>query len=433
MKREQRERRGKVNNLGLTLVEVIIAMAILSIVVVPLMSIMVTTSRYNAKARLRQGMTLTAESLMETFKAYSLNELLTQANASGFNGFEQEGAGGEVTYSGTYDTTTKKYTFEIEKLKNESQLYDVEITAVPYESTTSLLTLEDMNPYTDAMLRMQEVYDASAVSLIQAHFQSSVVGQIQTWLNNPDNDKVKNDYELTDISPNYIKCKKREIIVKIEKGATNTTVSYSMNYYYMVEDYPYYATAGAVTPDGTHDFMDVSGGTPEWFKVQVIVDIPMGYYTMVAYDNANEANLERVFLYYYPAYGGLYLNGSDIQDEIRIETTGFGVDSLECYLLKQINTRFDETTIRHKENSYGPQIVVDSGGTDVVNLRHNIEEHLYEHTALTYTSYSGDINSKSSYMTDTSESYQLMYKVQIDMKEAGESEVIASLSGTVSD
>ena len=386
MKRERRERRRKVNNIGMTLVEVVIAMAILSIVIVPMMSIMITSSKYNAKARLRQGMTITAESLMEIFKGYSLEELYTQATVGnvgiiGFNGFPAETVGG-VQYEATYDSSLDKYEFKIMNLPNESQLYDVKITATPYGSTKSLLTLDNMNCYTDAMIRMQEWYDSRTVGDIELDFRSGGGAEtVRQFLE--DNDVTLTSPTLSDVSDDYLKCVKRVTTLNIVKGATDTNVECKIKYYYYVSQYPYYSAVGLVEPDKQDFYKDETAIADEdkYYTWDVIVDIPTSSTDLTVYQNPNAAKLQRVFLYYYPAYPGIYLNGSSMQVVIQINTDGFNTEELDIYVLKQMNPVYGMSAVSSKDRVYGPAISVnstkDGASVTAVELYHNLTKHLY--------------------------------------------------------
>lgn len=70
-----------INNKGFSLVEVIIAMAILAIISIPLLSYFTESMRYNAQAKTRQQATLTAQSVMEQLKLE--DKLLDLDSASG--------------------------------------------------------------------------------------------------------------------------------------------------------------------------------------------------------------------------------------------------------------------------------------------------------------------------------------------------------------
>ena len=67
-------------NSGFTLVEVLIAVAILSVVSIPILQSFVSVAQVNAKSRRRLSATTIAEGLMESCKGLSLKEVAAQCN-----------------------------------------------------------------------------------------------------------------------------------------------------------------------------------------------------------------------------------------------------------------------------------------------------------------------------------------------------------------
>ena len=72
--KEYTERR-QLNNEGFSLIELLIAIVILSIIVVPLLHSFVTSARTNAKSRNTMHATAIAEDVMEQFEAHTLEEM----------------------------------------------------------------------------------------------------------------------------------------------------------------------------------------------------------------------------------------------------------------------------------------------------------------------------------------------------------------------
>lgn len=66
------------NNAGFSLVELLIAVIILAIIVVPMLHGFVTSARMNGKARVTQRATTVAQDIMEGLKAYDIEELKEQ-------------------------------------------------------------------------------------------------------------------------------------------------------------------------------------------------------------------------------------------------------------------------------------------------------------------------------------------------------------------
>ena len=85
--RRRPERKGmrednRKKNSGFTLVEVLIAVAILSVVSIPILQSFVSVAQVNAKSRRRLAATTIAEGLMESCKGMSLKEVAAQCNPS---------------------------------------------------------------------------------------------------------------------------------------------------------------------------------------------------------------------------------------------------------------------------------------------------------------------------------------------------------------
>ena len=72
---QKHTKEGQLNNAGFSLVELLIAMVVLAIIVVPLLHSFVTSARTNAKSRSTMHATAIAEDVMEMFEAHSLEEM----------------------------------------------------------------------------------------------------------------------------------------------------------------------------------------------------------------------------------------------------------------------------------------------------------------------------------------------------------------------
>ena len=114
----------KLNNVGMSLVEVIIAMAILSVVILGVLHSFVYSARLNARSRERQQTMAAAQTVMEYFKAYSVQSVyddFTGVSGSGFSLNEGNG----TTCTGT---PGGYMTFDIEGMKYEREPYDVRVS-----------------------------------------------------------------------------------------------------------------------------------------------------------------------------------------------------------------------------------------------------------------------------------------------------------------
>jgi len=113
-----REDRERIKSSGFTLVEVLIAVAILSIISIPIMQAFVSTAQVNGEARRRLAANTIAETLMESCKSLSLTRVaqqfdtangsstgitvITDSDGSAFKGRANE-------YKSDFSGTTKSY------------------------------------------------------------------------------------------------------------------------------------------------------------------------------------------------------------------------------------------------------------------------------------------------------------------------------------
>lgn len=85
MKEQHSEREKQLNNDGFSLIELLVAIVVLSIIVVPLLHSFVTAAKTNSKARSSMHATAIAENVMEEFEAYSIEEMADTYQSMGFS------------------------------------------------------------------------------------------------------------------------------------------------------------------------------------------------------------------------------------------------------------------------------------------------------------------------------------------------------------
>ena len=135
-------------NRGFTLVEVLVAAAILSLVVTPILSSFVTVARINAKSRRKLSATTIANSVMESVKGFELSQVATECGhasavgfhvVAGFSGTTAEinpasyadisscvsSVGGEWVFT---PRDTGNYAFRISGVRMDGTTYDVLLT-----------------------------------------------------------------------------------------------------------------------------------------------------------------------------------------------------------------------------------------------------------------------------------------------------------------
>lgn len=153
----------KRKNLGFTLVEVMVAAAILSLVVAPILSSFVAIARVNAKSRRKLSATTIANSVMESVKGFELSEVSKQCNDPS-NGFhviagsytsvaevvpEGESASYSTSEAAFSARTSGQYEFKITGVQMDGTKYDVVLKYKKNEAKTrDTVSYKDSNDNT---------------------------------------------------------------------------------------------------------------------------------------------------------------------------------------------------------------------------------------------------------------------------------------------
>lgn len=402
------------DNKGVSLVEVIVAMAILAVVAAPALKILVSSTRYNAKARERQKLTTSAESIMESFKAYTVDELMEQFN--GINGKTftacQMDAAASMSGVETVDidaagNSAEAYDFALNGILNEGKTYDAVIHVnkryLPgvdsrIASDNGVVAITDINQYTDAVLKWNLNYDVRMSDAAKDDFKNNHMYELIDELNS--SDKIKNDYTEMDIDLNKIVLYKRQITVNMYEASGNTVVTYGLKCSYKIEGYPYHA-------DELDDSVIETFDLPEsgYFETDVPLD---GSTTAQIYRNPSSEPLQRVFIFYYPNYG-IDVDEIVINSSLSYETT--------AYLLKQKNPSLSDTELQNREAAYKANV----RGSGRVKLAHNLDKNLSGKSSVSTSSISG-FSSVGSYTQDYGRSTDeiFMYDIKLTIYKAGE-------------
>ena len=344
----------KLNNKGLSLVELIIAMTILSIVAIVVYQSIVVSARTNGKAKLQHKATSLAQDVMEGLKAESINDILHQfiipttqddegntlvgfdiiprdllpadltGNVGAFGSYiGWHEVDGKRIYDDDYTTTADHtYSLYLRNVSMENSKFDVLITmdgskyvegsannkGQNYNSEETV-QLPDMDTSYDAITSNCRIYDGEAQAVVGGTFQPGLM--------------------------------KREIVVYIDKvtlGGLGAKVADSVKVEYI---YTY-------------------NGTKVYNTEETI------------YDNSSalEYSLRNIFLFFTPGYG----YGQDL---IRVENPKHSEAVL--YLIKQ---RTDNSNLEALENGYKPKIKINettvpvAAHTSLANICTNLQENL---------------------------------------------------------
>ena len=462
---------------GMSLVEVIIAITILALVAVPVLHSLTTSMVYNKKARNRQEMTLTAESIMETFKGYDLDTLKDRFSGGtiwgvvGIEGVVYESVDGNSGYR--YTTTSipfgteiaDEYQFCIEDMKaDDGQLYDVKITATP-NSVEKIMVPDNMETTRDAIYKGDQTLDTSALQKAKEDFRNNQQSDLADYFaanysdavfKEGDNiitikDEINKIFETSAgsfFAENYVKLHEKKMTFEIVANGSDYEVRPKMYYSYYMDGYPYYVRAEAASmPDDEYPDESRTPGTPNPSSGAIVehepdstirypagggflefeVDLSSAYPDGHFYKNPTTAGLDRLFVYYYPQY-----NLDPGCDTIVINNQA-GIPDFQCYILKQRAENINDTQMSTKEEHY-------VGNVDIINsalgfkVFHNFDDNIggkasttpggnisgvNEDQKISYTKPTTPGSDITELMENFSEAEVLSYKLKLEVTQNG--------------
>jgi len=321
-------------NKGFTLVEVLIAMTILGIIVVPLLHAFVTSANTNAKSKRIMDATGLAQNIMEELKTGSLEDLARQ-----FNGAEGEKVitlGDDLTTyveeSQTYNGTERvsvdgedfigqpsgNYNFLMQNIPVGDSVYDA-IIELKASVSKDLASVYSMNQSDCGYYAQTENMDQRAA----AEFQIRNAAYVYEAVAQKNTDEFK-------------KMMKRTITISIEEHMVDVTYAYEIPRGY--------------TADEDRTFQET---------------------TRIYHDLTGEQRLKAVYLYYYP----LYSNRGDAESIVINNEKDLDVD---VFLVKMDEETESEgllratPTLEAKTTGTGSSVKVNSNDTFML-LTDNIQ------------------------------------------------------------
>ncbi len=384
----------ELNNAGMTLVEILIAIAILSVAIIPLLFAFVNAMRYNARGRELQQTTVLAHTIIENCKSDTYDEVKAALNDGSF-------------VSGGYTLHKDGNTFYLQGVTLENQKYDVKLDFTAHsfggQYSYDILNSTTMNPYLDAMLTVNthiDPLDATSITPAEIDTEAYIKALEDIALgikeDSKDNTVLKSQNIEVDLTPSYILetfetggshagrfgiTKKTEInIFKDASGNDAVTVTYTYSYRVSGGKYKYQYKDVALGIDQTLEY-DAQATDYET-------------YTYTIYSNSETkgagAKLENVYIMYYPAYTKesivpvLYPFITDsygVVEEITINNSiGTATDprTVNVYLVKQKNTNYTDTSLVTLENAYANAVKVigNTATGSETNVYHNINYNL---------------------------------------------------------
>lgn len=319
----------KGDNRGLSLLEVLIAIVVLSIVVVPFMHAFITAANTNADAKREHKATVVAQSVMEGFKAEPLDEIIEQFQdpTTDFHILDPDRINGSIAsaVAMTQDPATPGvYRFDITGVQEDTSAYDVRVTldATAYRDPANTTQIQ----YNNAAIAQLPVVDMDkdAVCIQKPEYTETAVSRLynELYLIGTDEDEIRNNM-------------KREITVNIEKtyqggGEYRTKVVAEYNYSYGGYNYSVTQT----------DFDSLETGE----------------------------ELRSIYLYYYPLYS------SGVTRDV-INFVNNGSLPVNFYLLKQ-DTGNAGITSASNENAYCVAFNIEEPGATAADLQKRLYTNL---------------------------------------------------------
>lgn len=305
-------RKRQLDNKGMSLIEIILAMLLLSIVVVPTLQILVTTTKYNAKAKQKQMTMNTAEAVMEMCKAYDIETLcekyVASPSESGLKGATTTATGYRTGLTGDVEenpvfgsgefipSPLGEYLLQAGGVQTDYGIYDVEVKIKKKElpggtdAEQDVLNIASLNEYTDAIFMGSYYWDEQAKQAILQEIADAA---------NADADAIRHDYTTDDFTFYEKWIAQRVMILDFHQEGTRITGTFEMYYYYLIEpeDAPEYDVTGGGKKKYTR------GGSPGFYYIPMIDKNGVETTCYQFYDNVGtDAKLENVYLYYYPNY-----------------------------------------------------------------------------------------------------------------------------------
>ena len=359
MKRVYDNKMKKMNNKGMTLVEVLMAIIILSVSLTAFFRIFISSKTFDGRAKNILRESDLSQGIMEKFKAYSMDEVMKQFN----------GTADFKIYTGTHGTTSAlyvpandSYQFAIQDVEFDGQTYVVYIEAAPNEtfdgSKISMMKTDSIDKYNDAVfIQPTNNMGSLAEKIIDDIFDKIGIDNNADPINK---DTIKWDKINIESKVNNI-----NIVSNFKKGYVDVSSTYT---YSFADDYIVY------TKDGSAVNMSSVGTKTCKIGSRDTDDVQNVEYSI--YDNndtyAAGARLENVYFYYYPEY--------DVDSEkILVNATGADAEMVDLHIIKQIPLGIDYDTFEldEKEINYNPTVEFVTGSeTRKMTLHQNLTSRL---------------------------------------------------------
>jgi len=412
------------DNSGVTLVELIVAVVVLSIAIGPLLYTFVFSTRFNGNSKIRQRSTSAAQTVIENFKASSVEEVNEMFQAT--------------TVTNPDGTTTTTYAKPF--LRNNDPNVEYKFT---YAGTGAAeLGTYEINGMTLSDVATKESGKYDAVVEVTQGLTNSDMPDVNVF--DPRQDAIWQE----------------------------TDEAYGSTYYD-----PYYVASVAVEGEVTKNGIDISKVNSVDISryMQVIVDNASAYvqYSYVYTVNSSEGtyygtvtrtgkpitgtefcmNLRNVYFYYYPAYTDAYQlvsNGMGVLTSVSqvnvkgdyLYITNTGSDNINFFVYKQVNSVKSFFKLKTSENTYKLNVVSKSSScaTNVydcvqANLADVMSNNYSTHMSSMLTTVTGETENSKLVLKDKvgpMDSSIMSYNINVKIYQHGDrTKVLSEMSATV--
>lgn len=358
----------KLNNAGLTLVEILVAVAIFSIAIVPLMYGFVFSAMNNAKAKHLQQTSTLAYTIIENCKAYTMEEIEEKVADGSF----MPDAAASFDASVVGDPTKVFYFNDVNMYESDehgdtsTQVYDIKMTVTPMGAEQDMMQYNNMNKYKDAIFMAESTQSLGASPTTARQLEDG----LYAWVLGLIKAKVESDATAVPLT-------EADIENSMATGGKNAGLQITFTRDIILNTYVNAGGEGAevtyeytynLNQDFKYDSIDLSvpGGIVEK-SVDCNSTATLGGMFRIYDSSLTTDNLQNVYLFYYPPYNNQGIKC--ISESIELNNN-LGRD-LNVYLLKQVKTDMSMLEIKSNENLYNPNIHSGSMGGDII-LYHNL-------------------------------------------------------------
>lgn len=380
----------KLNNQGMTLVEVLVAMIIISIAGVAFLQSFANAAKYNTRAREKQYALYLAQSVMEDFKAVSL-EKMDKKFTDGTSSFPQ------YTMDSLSGSSSSGYSFsgiEFNKLK-----YDVSVevsagSGPQSEEEYEGQIMEAFNPQPKDDSGSQDGFFREPLEAIESALKYDAYLQIYQYTNAVDGSgdplypglkEYMDTIDYNFIPDSCIKIVDRQITASFSGNAIGVTeqIAYTIcGFEYII----YNEESGDEVEEVLPDILVKYGltDTPAVSLPSCLNDTtdPTGEfrdaYTCYSSGEAIGSGTYRLIFYYYPCYaifGKENLTGTEFTSDVIFLNNAYSSNPFEVFVVKQnvlngLSSKFSNLTTCETQYS----AFLRKTGTGTVNLHTNLRD-----------------------------------------------------------